>query len=57
MPTPDDALLARELELMLIQLRILNYRREIGLIELHQRNRDGTSTPTRSAASAAACSR
>jgi len=41
LPSPDDGLLARELALLLVQLRILNYRREIGLIELHQRNRDG----------------
>jgi DNA primase len=41
LPTPDDRLLAQEVELLLVQLRILNYRREIGLIELHQRNRDG----------------
>jgi hypothetical protein len=40
LPTPDDSLLAQELELVLIQLRVLNYRREIGLIGLHQRNRD-----------------
>jgi DNA primase len=41
LPSPDDGLLAQELELTLVQLRILNYRREIGLIGLHQRSRDG----------------
>ena len=47
---------AQELELILVQLRILNYRREIGLIELHQRNRDEDEDEDAAAREWAVCS-
>jgi DNA primase len=40
LPQPDDQHLVDELAKCIVQLRILNYRREIAMIEVHLRDRD-----------------